>query len=451
MAFPASPTNGQTTTINGVIYTYNSTKGAWTVTSDASASGITTSTVTASGTVSASTFSGAGTSLTGTGSSFTAGKATNVVVTDSRATATTPQTIDMGVAFDFKQNATEGLSDGGTYFGEMTLRQYGTTTDWSGGLSHQLGFTDNGNVWQRSGSNTTWGSWKKLLDSNNYSSYALPLTGGSVSGQITSTVANGTAPFVVASTTKVANLNVEQVDGYHADTANTASTIAVRDASGVLTAGGFNAAAGTATVAPIDLTAGTNLTTPLAGAVEFDGVCMYGTIDTTNGRGIIPTTQYYRLTADLAATATTISPFYGTNSAIPLVANGIYEIEFYCSFLKTTAGTLVWTFTNSTTVTNMVIWADSTPITGSSTTGTWGAASTALLRGQTAAAVAFPATGSLTTAVYHSARFKVILENGASTSIRLNVTNSAGTVTPGRGSYWKARRLSATNNSTYAA
>lgn len=29
MAFPASPTNGQTTTINGVSYTYNSTTGAW--------------------------------------------------------------------------------------------------------------------------------------------------------------------------------------------------------------------------------------------------------------------------------------------------------------------------------------------------------------------------------------------------------------------------------------
>jgi len=29
MAFPSSPSNNQTTTINNVIYTYNSTKGAW--------------------------------------------------------------------------------------------------------------------------------------------------------------------------------------------------------------------------------------------------------------------------------------------------------------------------------------------------------------------------------------------------------------------------------------
>ncbi len=29
MAFPTSPTNGQSTTVNGVEYTYNSTKQAW--------------------------------------------------------------------------------------------------------------------------------------------------------------------------------------------------------------------------------------------------------------------------------------------------------------------------------------------------------------------------------------------------------------------------------------
>ena len=29
MAWPTNPTNGQTTTINGVVYVYNSTKNAW--------------------------------------------------------------------------------------------------------------------------------------------------------------------------------------------------------------------------------------------------------------------------------------------------------------------------------------------------------------------------------------------------------------------------------------
>ena len=29
MSWPTNPTNGQTTTINGVVYVYNSTKNAW--------------------------------------------------------------------------------------------------------------------------------------------------------------------------------------------------------------------------------------------------------------------------------------------------------------------------------------------------------------------------------------------------------------------------------------
>jgi hypothetical protein len=113
-----------------------------------------------------------------------ASTATQVVVTDSRNTVTTPQTINQGVVFDFKANSTESLSDGGTYFGEMTFRQYGSSSDWSGGLSHQLGFTDNGNIWQRSGSTTTWAAWKKLVDSSNYSSYAIARGGDTVTNAI---------------------------------------------------------------------------------------------------------------------------------------------------------------------------------------------------------------------------------------------------------------------------
>ena len=47
----------------------------------------------------------------------------------------------------------------------------------------------------------------------------------SVSGQLTSTVATGTAPLAVTSTTKVTNLNADTVDGFNANSAATASTI----------------------------------------------------------------------------------------------------------------------------------------------------------------------------------------------------------------------------------
>lgn len=60
-----------------------------------------------------------------------------------------------------------------------------------------------------------------------------------VTGQLISTVSTGTAPLSVASTTKVANLNADTVDGYDTATAATVNTVAVRDANGSLTANVF--------------------------------------------------------------------------------------------------------------------------------------------------------------------------------------------------------------------
>ena len=98
----------------------------------------------------------------------TTGSAYSLNCLDTRAVVTTPETVASPlIKFEFKTNATESLSDGGTYFGEMTFRKYGSSTDWTGGGSHQLGFTDNGNIHHRYGSSTTWGTWFKLWDSNN--------------------------------------------------------------------------------------------------------------------------------------------------------------------------------------------------------------------------------------------------------------------------------------------
>jgi len=58
--------------------------------------------------------------------------------------------------------------------------------------------------------------------------------------QLVSTVATGTPPLVISSTTKVSGLNVEQVDGFDASQANTASTIVVRDSAANIAAANFN-------------------------------------------------------------------------------------------------------------------------------------------------------------------------------------------------------------------
>lgn len=75
--------------------------------------------------------------------------------------------------------------------------------------------------------NNTWGSWYVLLDDNNYagtldSRYVTLTTNQTVSGiktfstQQKFTVATGTSPFTVSSTTVVSNLNADMLDGYHA-------------------------------------------------------------------------------------------------------------------------------------------------------------------------------------------------------------------------------------------
>jgi len=48
-------------------------------------------------------------------------------------------------------------------------------------------------------------------------------------------VLTGTAPLTITSTTKVSNLNVEQVDGFDASATPTASTLVVADATGFIT------------------------------------------------------------------------------------------------------------------------------------------------------------------------------------------------------------------------
>lgn len=97
---------------------------------------------------------------------------------DSRDVASTPQEHGAGVWLDFKANAKANLTDGGNYTGLLTVRKYGGTTDWSGGKSAQLGFTDNSNVWVRFGTGTSWEAWKQLATTELANGKFLPLAGG---------------------------------------------------------------------------------------------------------------------------------------------------------------------------------------------------------------------------------------------------------------------------------
>lgn len=215
---------------------------------------------------------------------------------------------------------------------------------------------------------------------------------------------------------------------------------------------GVKPRAGTTTRAPMRLTAGTNLTTPVAGSVEFDGIQHYETIDTTSGRGALNVEHFFRL-LNAGSTISTIADYFGANSAIPLVASAQYIIEFVCFFLNTTAGTVTWTLLNAAAPTSQNIEYEMTPVTGIKAPAGSAAAN---LDGQiltdNTAAKALTATGTLTTAVSHYMRLKVWLQNGTGTNVRLQATkNVGGTITPGIGSYWTCRRITAGNVGTFAA
>lgn len=96
------------------------------------------------------------------------GSSTSINTVDTRAVTTTPDMTTRGLALEFKNNSAEGLSDGGTYFAEMTLRPWGVGTDWSGGAAHQIGFTSNGNLWRRFGTGTSWSTWHQIWDSKTF-------------------------------------------------------------------------------------------------------------------------------------------------------------------------------------------------------------------------------------------------------------------------------------------
>jgi len=95
-------------------------------------------------------------------------------------------------------------------------------------------------------------------------------------------------------------------------------------------------AAGTATVAPLDFTAGTNLTTPIAGAMEYDGRVFYATPQGTQ-RGVVPGAQFFRLDSGVVgANVNTAQSVFGVG--VTLSAGTVYAFEAVYALSKS-AGT----------------------------------------------------------------------------------------------------------------
>ena len=114
-------------------------------------------------------------------------------------------------------------------------------------------------------------------------------------------------------------------------------------------------AAGTASVAPFNLTSGTNLTTATAGAIEYDGKVFYGTPQGAQ-RGVIPVAQFFRLESNLVgANVTTAQSVFGVS--VTLSASTVYAFQYLYVFSKAagvTAHSFSLLFGGSATINNIL-------------------------------------------------------------------------------------------------
>lgn len=169
--------------------------------------------------------------------------------------------------------------------------------------------------------------------------------------------------------------------------------------------------------------------------------------DFLNGLGV-DYASIYRITANLSTRGGSIADYFDASSAFPTVLNGVYLLEWDLYFLKTTAGTVTFTLTNTQTYTNLVAGWRGNVITGIAATG---AVSEAAIVTATSAASALPVTGSLSNGANHHYIVRALAECGTAGNIRLRVTCSAGTITPLRGSAFYGRRLASGNVGTFVA
>jgi len=178
----------------------------------------------------------------------------------------------------------------------------------------------------------------------------------SASGQITSTVTTGSAPFVVASTTQVANLNA-------ATAGNVTGTVAIANGgTGQTTAGAaFNALSPVTTTGDLIIGNGTNSATRLAiGANNY--------VLTSNGTTASWSAATGGVTQIVAGTNVTISPVGGTG-AVTINASGGASAYTRTTFTATAGQTA---FTVTYAVGYLQIYVNGVLLTGSDYTASSG-------------------------------------------------------------------------------
>ena len=130
--------------------------------------------------------------------------------------------------------------------------------------------------------------------------------------------------------------------------------ITMTSASGIVSATSLRPAGGTTTVAPIQFTTGTNLTTQTAGALEYNGNAFFATQNANTGRGMVLAPTIIRTSATLThgANNTLESLFDAANDTLPLTNDTLYWFRGTLILNKASSGgsntlNIAFTFSNA--------------------------------------------------------------------------------------------------------
>jgi hypothetical protein len=126
------------------------------------------------------------------------------------------------------------------------------------------------------------------------------------------------------------------------------------NSTGQLRVKGLLAQAGTATLAPLQLTSGTNLTSASAGAVEYDGVSFYATPSSGTGRTVVDTFGYYAVgaTPRSLSSATGAQSAFGVGYTVQGSTAYQFEIVLTLTMGTTTSRTTGFNFGGTATLTS---------------------------------------------------------------------------------------------------
>ena len=348
-------------------------------------------------------------------------------------------------------NVTTGAFSGNVTISNPSALSFGSGTRqmlnlWS--TSYGLG-VQSSTLYYRTGSRFSWFRGGVHSDTENdpgtggtvamsLDSSSNLLVGGSIEAtRFTSNIATGTAPFTVSSTTKVTNLNADLLDGYTTASANTASTIVLRDASGDFSAGTITAnLTGTASNANLldSLDSSQFLRSDVAdsvdGALTFTAIPAFngGTSGSTAPFTVDSTTLVTNLNSDLLDNQQgTYYLDYNNFTNIPTIGNGTLSLGVSgnglsgtASFTANQSGGSTFTVTSNATTANTantIVFRDSS---GNFSAGTI----TASLIGSV--------TGSVTGSVSGNAGSATVLQtartiNGVSFNGSANITVTANT------------------------